>query len=293
MKNSGYIDAAIYVVISAISFVFLNKLVQHIDPVIALFVMSGIGIITFNFLSITKIKATYVTCFKNKLLFLAMSAALGLDWVCMLYASYLADPFVSLAGLFIFLGIVGFSKLFLENKALTSLFSVVLLLISAITLFFSYKVNNSQHLGYGIILGAIAGMAFYVYIASSHRLSKIGNLSSMQILSTRFWVLFIGSAIFVPYTGILSIILHNLGSLILISYGSLIVPIYFNQQAIVKLGSALTSVFISFVPPVTYLSYALINQRFMLSNVIVCLIITIALVLPNLIGLLKFKRVKK
>lgn len=252
MWLNGYMDAAIYVLMTAISFVFLNKFCQQVDPVIALFVMSFIAIISFNLMSFKQIKATYMTCLNNKLLYLAMSGSLAIDWICMLFSSYVADPFVSMAGLFIFLAIIGFSKLFLENRSLVNLFCVLLLIISAILLYSGYKVNSSQHLGFGIILGAVAGVAFYVYIASSGALARRNGLTTMQVLATRFWVLFIGSAFFVPYHNLLSIIVNNILPLLLISYGSLIIPIYFNQQAIQKLGSTITAVFISFVPPVTY-----------------------------------------
>lgn len=286
---SGYFDAAIYVVISSISFVFLKKLCNSIDPLVALFIMSGIGIINFNILSINKIKDTYISCIKNKTLFLIMSGSLGLDWVCMLYSSYYADPFVSLASLFIFLAIVGFTKLFLQDKNKINLFSVCLLLTSAVILYFGYHLDNKGNVGLGILLGSVAGIAFYFYISSSKKLAEMANLSSLQVLATRFWVLFLGSAIFVNYNTLQQLTLQNIGVLVLISYGSLIIPIYFNQQAIVKLGSELTSVFISFVPPVTYFVYTISNRSILLINVIICLFITVALIMPNIYKFVKSK----
>jgi hypothetical protein len=285
MRVGGYIDAAIYVIMTAISFVYLNKFCQQVDPVIALFAMSFIAIISFNLMSIKHIKATYMACWNNKLLFIIMSGALALDWTCMLFASYIADPFVSMAGLFIFLAIIGFGKLFLENRAISNLLSVMLLIISAVILYSEYQVNSSGHLGLGILLGGVAGTVFYVYIASSSELVIRNNLSTMQVLATRFWVLFIGVTFFVPYQNLFPIIINNIIPLIIISYGSLIIPIYFNQQAIKKLGGALTSVFISFVPPVTYLFYVLYNHNMVWSNVFVCIVISIALVLPYLFKL--------
>jgi drug/metabolite transporter (DMT)-like permease len=282
MRLNGYFDASMYVIVQSLSFVFLNKLCKNVDPVIALFAMSFIALITFNFMSLRQIKATYAACLNNKLLYLAMSVGLAADWVCMLYSSMLADPFVSMSGLFIFLAIVGFFRLFLKNKSRTNLFSVILLIISALVLYFGYRIDSSQSLGLGVILGSIAGIGFYVYIASSGELARRSQLSTVQVLATRFWLLFIGTAFFVPYQNLLPIILNNILPLILISFGSLIIPIYFNQQAIQKLGSTITAVCISFVPPVTYLFYVIYNQNINMINVIICLIITIALVLPYL-----------
>ena len=282
---NGYIDAAIYVILTAISFVFLGKLCAHVDPVIALFIMSAIGLLCFNLLSIRNLRQAYTACLKHRLTYLAMAAALGVDWVSMLYASYLADPFIAMAALFIALALVGFGKLFMHNRSVLYLISILLLCISLLALFFSYQVKAHQHPGLGILLGFTAGVAFYVYIANSHTLTQKGGLTSMQLLATRFWVLFIGAAICVPYQNLLPVLRQDFLALVLISLGSLVIPIYYNQQAIKKLGAALTSVFISFVPPVTYIFYALNSHTFFLSNAIVCGIITLALVLPNLIRL--------
>lgn len=287
MPVSGFIDAAMYVVLTAVSFVFLNKFCQNIDPVIALFVMSAVAIITFNALSFRHIKSTYLACSKHKLLFFTMSGTLAFDWVCMLYASHLADPFVAMAGLFIALAIIGFGKLFIKNRSLSNLVSIALLVISTILLFFSYQVQPSQHLGLGIILGVAAGVAFYVYIASSGSLAHKGGLTTMQVLATRFWVLCLGSAFFVPYGRALPIIAENILPLLLISYASLIVPIYFNQRAILKLGSAITAVVISFTPPATYFFYVIYNHNLTVNNTIICLIISFALVFPYIIKLIK------
>src|SRR6185437_4057001 len=231
MRFNGYFDAAIYVIIQAVSFVFLNKFCQQVDPIIALFAMSFIATITFNVMSIKQIRPAYMACLNYKLLFLVMSGALALDWIGMLYSSHIADPFVTMAALFIFLAIIGFSQLFLKNKSLSNFISIMLLTISALLLYFFYQVSQSQHLGLGIILGGMAGMAFYVYIWSSGELVKRNGLSTIQVLATRFWVLFIGSAFFVPYHNLFPIILDNILPLVLISYASLVIPVYFSQQA--------------------------------------------------------------
>lgn len=291
MAIGGYFDAAMYVIVMAVSFVFLNKFCQQIDPVIALFAMSFIAIVSFNLMNHKQLRSTYRACLENKLLYLVMSGGLALDWVCMLYASYFADPFIAMSGLFIFLAIIGFSRLYIKNKSRVNLFSIILLIISALVLYFAYQIDNKlQHLGLGILLGMIAGIGFYLYIASSGELAKRSNLSTMQVLATRFWLLFIGMAFFVPSHNLWQIIANNILALILIAYASLIIPIYFSQQAIKKLGSNTTAIFISFVPPVTYIFYVLYNHNLLWGNVIVCIIITVALVLPYALRIFKNKR---
>ncbi|MCE3268218.1 MAG: hypothetical protein K0R49_470 [Burkholderiales bacterium] len=278
---SGYFDAAIYVTLTAISFVFLNRLMGQINPVVALFAMSFFAIVNFNLMSLKQLKATYIACFNNKLLYLIMSGSLALDWICMLYSSYITDPFVSMSALFIFLAVIGVIQVFAKNKSIASFVSIIMLIMSVFILYFGYMVNASEKLGLGIILGGVAGSAFYIYIVSSKELVKRSNLSTLQVLATRFWILFIGAAYFLPYHNLLAIIANNIVSLVIISYASLIVPIYFNQQAIKKLGSTVTALCISYVPPVTYLFYVIYNHNLIWSNVVVCIIITSALILAQ------------
>lgn len=283
MINNGYVDASIYVILSAVVFVFLDKLCNHIDPVTALFAMSGIALLCFNLLCLHQVKKTYLACLHHKTLFLTMSLALGTDWACMVYATHLSDPFIAMASLFTTLAIMGFIKLFFTTRSFANLLSIFLLCISLYVLKSTYEVKASQHVIYGLILGATAGIAFFIYIILSDALSKRGQLSTMQLLATRFWVLFLGSLFFLPSKPVWTVIQHNALPLLWVSFGSLIIPIYFNQQAIKKLGPARSSILISFVPPITYLFDALYNHQLILSNLMVCGIITLALVLPKLI----------
>lgn len=285
---NGYIDASIYVLLSAIGFVFIDRLCHHIDPVTALFAMSGIAVICFNLLSINDLKKTYAACFSNKLTFLFMSLALGADWTCIIYATHLSDPFISMAALFVTLAFLGFGKLFYNTRSISNLISMMLLLISLVVLYSTYQLDASQHLIYGLLLGVTAGLAFFIYIILSDVLAKRGQLSTMQLLATRFWVLFVGSYFFLPnHNQVYQVLKDNSMILILLSFASLIVPIFFNQQAIKKLGPISASIIISFVPSVTYFFDSWYNLNFIMSNLIVCIIVSTALILPKLLMIKK------
>jgi hypothetical protein len=284
---SGYLDATIYVLLTSVAFVFLDHLIAGLNPVIALFAMSALALVVFNGLNIPNLSATYLACWHNKAIYLKMSAALALDWVCMVFASHIADPFIAMAALFSALALFGFGKIFLVTGNKSVLFSLFLLALGLGLLLFRYQVKAGHSVAGGIILGSVAGLAFYVYIANSSKLASLAQLSSLQVLATRFWLLFIGATIFVPKYGLFAILKHNSLALTIISFGSLIIPIYYNQQAIKKLGSELTSVFISLVPPVTYGFYAIYNRQVIMINVIVCALITLALLVPNLVKVIR------
>ena len=219
----------------------------------------------------------------NKTIFILMSTALSIDWVCMVYATHLSDPFVAMSSLFITLAFGGFIKQYLQSRDLVNLLSAGLLLFSILTLFFFYKVGVSRYVLYGILLGATAGIAFFLYIIFSDMLTKRAQLDTMQLMATRFWILFLGSSLFLSKIDLYQAILISGIPLILVSFGACIVPNFFNQQAIKKLGPIRSSILISFVPPIAYIFDACYNEKLNLLNLIVCLIITSALILPKLL----------
>lgn len=281
---SGYIDASLYVLLSAVGFVLVDQLCQNIEPVTALFAMSGIAIICFNLLCIKDIRKTYAACLNNKSTFLFMSLALGVDWACIIYATYLSDPFISMAALFVTLAFLGFAKTFLTTKKISNLISMMMLLASLMILYFTYQLDASHHLFLGLLLGGMAGFSFFIYMILSDVLAKRGQLSTMQLLATRFWVLFIGSFFFLPTSDhVYQVLKDNSAMLVFLSFCLLIIPIFFNQQAIKKLGPISASIIISFVPSTTYFFDAWYNVNYIRSNLIVCIIISIALILPKLL----------
>ena len=280
--RSGYIDALIYVLLSSVAFVFLNNLIADVNPLIALLVMSSVALVVFNLLSFKRVKLTYTVCWQHKSIYIWMSIGLALDWVCMVYASYVADPFIAMAALFISLAIIGFIRLNFIQKSRKRLISLILLVVSLILLELFYVVPVEHSTSLGILLGVLAGGAFYLYILNSAKLASLGNLNSLQVLATRFWFLWGIALIMVPKLNLWVNMLTHLGALILISFASLIVPIYFNQRAIQKLGAELTSVFIGLVPPVTFVCYVIYSHEFHWLNGVVCLIITVALLLPTI-----------
>lgn len=285
---NGYIDAGIYIVVSSVAFIFLDKLCLHINPSIALFIMSASAVLFFNLTTARSLKQTYTAIFRHSTIFIVMSGSLAIDWVCMLYASHAADPFIAMTSLFISLAILGFIRLFLKKKNYVDLYSISLLIISLAFLYYSYTGRAGLDLNLGIILGVLAGIAFFIYIVSSIKFAHKQNLATLQILACRFWILFIGSCIYTPWQELAQLSGYDLVLLIIASFTTLIIPVYFNQQAINKLGAARTSIVTGLVPPVTFVFYSVFNHSFNWSNILVCSSITIALFLPKVFQLKKY-----
>lgn len=281
---SGYIDAMLYVILASIAFVFLDDLCSDVEPLTALFVMSGIAIFCFNLLCLRNLKIVYDAILQNPFLFLMMSTALGLDWLCMVYATYLSDPFITMTSLFISSAFLGFFSLYRKSGKSSYCWSMFILLSSIQILFFKYEIQKPGNTLSGILLGISAGIAFYVYMLTSEKLSTRAKLTSLQVLATRFWVLFIGSSFFIHIDTLNATLRDNALPLIAVSIGSLVIPIFFNQQAIKKLGAATASVIISLVPITTYLIYAFWSGNLVFTNLLIGLVITSALALPKIVN---------
>lgn len=278
---NGYYDALIYVILGSIAFVFLDDLCAQIAPATALFFMSGIAILCFNLLSYRSLNQVYRSIFSHPLLFLLMSTALGIDWFCMVYATYYSDPFITMTAIFVSSALLGFFALYKQSGATSYLLSMALLLATLLVLYFKYQIQNSGDVGFGILLGVGAGISFYVYMVTSNNLCQRSGLSAVQILATRFWVLFLGSALVLHSHDLHMAWQNNALSLTLVSIGSLVIPVFFNQQAINKLGAALVSVIISLVPITTYLIYAIWHNNFIMTNTVLGIMITSAIIIPK------------
>lgn len=278
-----YLAACGYVLFTAISFVFLDEIIAHIDKLAALSIMSICAIVVFNILNYQHLKTTYKTCLQYWRIFLVMSIALAIDWYTMVTSANQSDPFVAMSALFIALSLVGFAKEFITRRNYSALISIALLSLAVVVLLFGYHVPIGKSILSGLIYGAIAGFAFYVYVYSSARLSTIANMQVIEILATRFWVLFLLSLVLVRTDALVQLHWFDVLKLVLVSFGALIIPIYCNQKSIEKLGANATAIFISLVPPITYIFYVCLTGEILLINTLVCLLIGMALFIPKLL----------
>lgn len=287
---NGYIDALIYVILTAVSFVFLSQMISEINPWVALLIMSGIALVVFNCMNLAKSRVTYRALWKEKAIWLAMTIALAVDWISMVFAGYYSDPFVAMAALFIATAMMGFASLYYRQRKIIYLLSCGLLALVLGLLLIAYTTVTGKSVVIGILLGIIAGVAFYGYIASSAALAIRRGLNSLSVLATRFWGMFLIALVCAKWELVLLLNFRQYLELLLVSLGALIIPIYFNQQAIAKLGAELTAVFISLVPPLTYLIYIIYLGQFNMLNGIICLSITLALLLPKLLLIINNRR---
>lgn len=279
---SGYIDAFIYVILTAFGFVFIDSLHAEVSPLVALFVMLLVAVSWFNIINLPSLFKIYKTCLDNLLLFILMSGLLMIDWFCSMYGVHYADPFIYLSSLFIAVALVGYLQLFFskrKNKFMPVL-SIFILVAALFLMIILYRGRSTLLLGIGLAM--ICGFSFYGYAITSVKLLQAGSLSSSEVLATRFWLVLIVVAIIMPKHNLLYTIQQNILKLGITSLITMIIPIFYYQQALKKIGAVRTSIAISCTPIVAYAVFAIYNKVFIINNFIISVVIVVAMLVEHL-----------
>ncbi len=179
--------------------------------------------------------------------------------------------------LFISFALFGYIDKFTKNKSITKLQLISLsLLILSMVLILSFYHGRPLML-FGVLLAVICGIAFYGYSLTSMLLLEKGNLSSSEILATRFWVILFIVVIFMPKTELYRLTILQIVSYLLAGFFIMIIPIYNYQQSLKKIGAIKTSIVLCFTPVVTYILFVSYNNLFEFNNFIISIIIAFAM----------------
>lgn len=283
---SGYADILLYALFTAVSFTFIDKLDDAINPYILLFMMTLLASMFFNAINYKTIKKTYKVCWKHKSIYLAMTIAVGANWLCSIFAPNLADPFIYLAFGFLSASICGF--IFMKKEtAFDVIIHVICILIFVMVIlhtYLYYDIKKTRSLDIGLVLGIISGVCLYVYAHFSSVLAKKCDLSATQVLAVRPWPLLLYIIIIILKDHIsFSVVKSHFDMIVLMSVMTLVLPIYYLQSAIKKLGATKFSVFASMTPGVTFIVYSLDTRHMSKINLEIALIITAVLVFSKII----------
>jgi drug/metabolite transporter (DMT)-like permease len=129
-----------------------------------------------------------------------------------------------------------------------------------------------------IFFAIISGVSGYCYSVESAEFSKINNLTTSQILATRFWLLLIFSTAIVYIKGDNLVNSKILFYSCLVGLSTFIIPIYLFQHGVLKLGASRNAIIRGFTPVTTFIIQYIIHIRYSLIEFIVSIIFSIALV---------------
>lgn len=283
----NYLDGIIYAIVTAISFVFIDKIDSYINPLISLMFMALGATLWFNLINIKSLMRLYSVCYKDYN-YILLTIVIAINWLASIYAPHYSDPFVYLAIYFIVLAICGFIANYLQARYKNDLISCGFLLLALICIVLFYDIAGNRQLNIGLVLGIIGGLSAYVYAKLSAKICKKNSLSSSQLLAVRF----------IPLCIILLILIHlnhievkltflNLIALTLMTIISLIIPVYFYQQAINKLGAGKSSIIVAFTPIITFILFTISEKQVSLINFIISIIVLAALLVSKILPVRK------
>ena len=249
LKNSySYADAMLYAVFTATSIVFIDKLAEAIDPLVSLLFMVSGASIWFNLINFRHLARLYTICCSNHRAYFLIALVISINWIASIYAPHYGDPFIYLAIYFIILSICGLLASYWQSKSNIYLISCAILFITCIMLGFFYKIDPDRNITIGFTLGIIGGISAYIYAFLSNKFIRKNGFTSSQLLAIRFLPLNLLLFFFLKFKHLsFNLHIHNIIFLIITTFISLIIPVYFYQQAI-KNWQAIPKVLVLEVP---------------------------------------------
>ena len=248
-----------YVIISAISPIFVNHTTRSIEPIVTLFYSSIFTIIFFSILNLGELTENIVLIKKNKRSILWLNVLNTIIWFVIFFSLQVLSPAVFAC---LFLGAIPINLFLLElrkskasNKSnitiamlLLTMFILMLLLVSQDM----SEANSFQILKYGAIVTIIGGIVAAFIMKISKELAN-ENLSASLVVSLRFYGLLLISLMFVlsnPSQFLVNpIVLAEFFALALISMA---LPLFLLQKALKTLSPLYASIIITTIPILTY-----------------------------------------
>lgn len=277
--------ALLYIILTAISAVLRQIGAHKVSPALLLFAGGILAMIFFNVVNTSKLKQIYLSCFRNKKDWLAMSISIAVTWTCAIYSPGYIGASLYTFLYFSTLGTVGILALNLKNNTLNkvqliSVGGTILLLafmaIKYIVIIHTFK----ETLGVG--LAFLGGFSAYIYAVQSAKFMKKASLSASQTLAVRFYFLIVLSFFLLPLHNMTNFNSTSVSVIFLITLFSFILPIYCVQKSIHNIGPDLNAIIISTTPFFTAILEQLYFHDVAPSNFIVYATYLIFATLPYL-----------
>lgn len=257
--SKGLIYISFYVIMSAISHVFINHTTRSIAPIVTLFYSSIFTIIFFSILNLGELTENIVLIKQNKQSILWLNLLNAIIWFVIFFSLKVLSPAVFaclfLGAIPINLFLLGLSKSKASHKSnmttallLLTMFILMLLLVAQDM----SAANSFQTLKYGAIVTIIGGIVAAFIMKISKELAN-KNLSASLVVSLRFYGLLLISLMLVISNPsqllVHPIVLAELFALALISMA---LPLFLLQKALKTLSPLYASIIITAIPILTY-----------------------------------------
>lgn len=294
--KTGYIFCSLYIIATAISASFIHNIGTNIPLELMITMSSLYAICFFHLISIKKLANTYKKLLSIKKLYALVLSAFLLVWLLSYFISiYFTAAIVvffimawpSCLGMFFQYRITG-------NKInrLASISILTTIIAFYICIMYMYPISKAL-----ILIASLtsAGIAAFGYIKFSHTMNE-HNFNAAEILAVRYWLLLLVPLSIVIYRHELNLINSQVALITLaLSVINLILPIYFAQLSIEKIGANLHSMLIGFTPFISFIMEIILteyNKNIILDGVFSAILALILIMTYYLNYYYRFKKYK-
>lgn len=271
--STGGVFAFFYVVIMAFSVVWIGQLQNNFSEPMMLMIVSLAAIVIYNLLSLRHIRKAYVAIAASPLYWLGMSLFFALTWCFIFFSTIHASPRSTITVFYLTLAMLG---CVFDKKYIFVLISCIFI-IASFYLFPEFTAVTR-------LASLASGVCCYIYMRCSELFAVKNELEAHQVLSVRFYILFIMSIVLM-YFQFRHAVPAISGSMLFV-YFALLLLIFFNlmpnfcaQKGILMLGTKKFSQFIIWTPVFTFVLQGLFNHEWNLQALGLCLAASLLLVL--------------
>lgn len=255
----GYLGVAAYILATSGSTLAINHFENTIAPFPLTFVTFLLALVLFNFINIKNVYKTYTSLMANKKIFFIVNILTLIIWTSTFWGLKFIQPSIFISLFMCFVPIFSF-MIKKDAKIKRQVFFMLCTMILTITLIITEYLRAITYepiMFMGFSLAVISAYVSAIYIVYTSNIQRTMSISTIELISTRFYLLVIFSLI-------LSISQHNLSEayinlkhtwydFILIAAVSTIIPVYGLQKAIVSLGPIRTPLLMTITPICTYI----------------------------------------
>jgi len=281
----NYLYSFLYCIITAASVVFAHSVTQTISPITAAFLTFVVCLLWFNIVNYKLAKKTYRTCQNNLSLIFLINLATAINWITTFLAIKYISPVLFVAVFMALMPIMIYLlQLILLKKPLNRIdlcsSLIIIFLVSLLVYSQTPAVFDQKLYWMSLALTALSSLSAAAYFIWSKRAQDKLSLNPTQILSIRFYLLVTVSAVCILLQSHFSMtggFVHFYGKIILLSLLTSIIPLFFLQKSIQKIGAVKTSFFMPMTPIFTFLLVMLTHGKINFSTILVLLLLTLLL----------------
>jgi hypothetical protein len=286
-----------YIVCVIGNLLWLHKLGENYPTSLLLSLSTLYAIIFFNLLNIRTLPKIYQTMLQQKSLFGLFMFCTMIIWIYTFIGCIFMSPsfivWIIMTTPVVFSSIDNYCKSKQKVFIVQFIAFLALVIILIVNLGFSYS-------GYkllGLIFFIISlGFFTYLYNYSAHQIAIKNKFSATETLTVRFWLVFLVSMAFMlykhEYIALETNLLKTSGELLILSLGSFIIPLYFYQKALMKLGVNTTIALGGIIPAITFITECLFLKNLNINSNFLGFIsiLSFAVVIFNFYLLKKYKK---